>query len=71
MVEYIDLETGKKCRDEDHANELYQSGHRIRTFRDGVAELEWIPGSNDYYSFWGGKKHLVKYTERGGFSSEI
>ena len=64
MSEFFDLETGKKCRDEAHANELYRAGHRIKVYHAGKAWMEWIPGSNDYYMFDNGKRRLVKYDER-------
>lgn len=56
MTEYIDLETGEKCRDYDHAAYLYTQGHRIRHLHDGKPVTEWIPGSNDYYVFADGKE---------------
>ena len=63
MSEFFDLETGKECRDEAHANELYRAGHRIKVYHDGKPWMEWIPGSNDYYMFDNGKRRLVKYDE--------
>lgn len=64
MSEFFDLETGEKCRDEAHANELYRAGHRIKVYHDGKPWMECIPGSNDYYIFDNGQRRLVKYDER-------
>ena len=61
MTEYIDLDTGEKLRDREHANQAYRAGHRIRVDSDGVPVAEWIPGSNDFYSYEGGKKTLHRW----------
>lgn len=64
MSEFFDLETGEKCRDKAHADELYRAGHRIKVYHDGKPLVEWIPGSSDYYVFDNGTRRLVKYVER-------
>lgn len=66
MTEYIDLNTGGELRDEKCAGQAYAAGHRIRMDCDGAQVTEWIPGSNDYYSYEGGKKvlHCWKREER-------
>lgn len=56
MIVYVDLKTGDTYHDKTRADNAYKAGHGIRVISDGEPICEWIPGSNDYYTWENGEK---------------
>lgn len=71
---YKDLETGIVYKEKRKADDMYQKGHRIQVCDQNVGDrqlsptCEWIPGSDDYYVFYGNEKvlHRCRSSSIGG-----